>query len=197
MKEDRLQVDVKFLWPIEAEKMIKKAEHTKRMEFTKSKVFGIGIIVLILLAIGVFMILQSWQSSIANKSNRLYSLSDADFSDFSGNVVVIGFFATWCGSCLEQIPHLSEVVSDFEDNKVVVISVASVTDSDLELAQFKEDHNMSWLVSRDTVGAFSKYGIWAIPTIIILDQTGDIYYEHVGLAEANLLSSKISELLGD
>jgi hypothetical protein len=56
---------------------------------------------------------------------------------------------------------------------------------------------MDWLVARDTVGVFNKYGVEAIPTIIILDQIGNIHYKHLGLAEASLLSSKINELLGD
>ena len=92
---------------------------------------------------------------------------------------------------------MNEIVNNYDDSKVVVISVGSSTDSEIELSQFKKDYNMDWLVTRDTVGVFNKYGIQAIPTIVILDQTGNIHYQHVGLAEASLLSSKINELLGD
>jgi len=120
----------------------------------------------------------------------LYTLTDADFGEFTGRVVVIDCFATWCDPCVGEIPHLTEIVNNYDDSEVAVISVASSSDSEIELRQFKKDYNMDWLVARDTVGVFNKYGIQAIPTIIILDQTGNIHYQHVGLAEASLLSSK-------
>jgi thiol-disulfide isomerase/thioredoxin len=196
-KIKRRQVALKHQKALEAERLRREREPRKRKGFSISKVLGIGFLVLIVLVIGVFAALQNTQPSNTGELPSLYTLTDADFGEFKGRVVVIDCFATWCGPCVGEILHLTEIVNTYDDSEVAVISVGSSSDSEIELSQFKKDYNMDWLVARDTVGVFNKYGVQAIPTIVILDQTGNIHYQHVGLAEASLLSSKINELLGD
>jgi thiol-disulfide isomerase/thioredoxin len=196
-EEKRRRADLKHQKALEAERLRREREPRKRKGLSRSKVLGIGFLVLIVLVIGVFAALQNTQPSNTDELPPLYTLTDADFSEFTGRVVVIDCFATWCGPCVGEIPHLTEIVNTYDDSEVAVISVGSSSDSEVELRQFKKDYSMDWLVARDTVGVFNKYGIQAIPTIIILDQTGNIHYQHVGLAEASLLSSKINELLSD
>ena len=196
-KKKRRQAALKHQKAIEVERLRREREPRRRKGVSRSKVLGIGFLVLIVLVIGVFAAWQSTQPSNGGEPHSLYTLTDADFSEFTGRVVVIDCFATWCGPCVGEIPHLNEIVNNYDDSEVVVISVGSSSDSEIELSQFKKDYNMNWLVARDTVGVFNKYGVQAIPTIVILDQTGNIHYQHVGLAEASLLYSKINELLGD
>jgi len=196
-KEKRRQAALKHQKALEAERLRREREPRNRKGLSRSKVLGICFLVLIVLVIGVFAALQNMQPSNTGELPPLYTLTDADFSEFIGRVVVIDCFATWCGPCVGEIPHLTEIVNNYDNSEVAVISVGSSSDSEIGLRQFKKDYNMDWLVARDTVGVFNKYGIQAIPTIIILDQTGNIHYQHVGLAEASLLSSKINELLSD
>ena len=196
-KEKRRRAALKHQKALEAERLRRKRDPRKRKGWFRSKVSSIGFIVLVVLVIGGLAAWQTMQSSNTGELSPLYTLTDADFSEFTGRVVVIDCFATWCVPCVAEIPHLTEINDIYDDSEVVVISVGSSGDSEIGLIQFQKDHNMDWLVARDTVGVFDKYGVEAIPTIVILDQIGDIYYRHVGLAEASLLSSKINELLGD
>jgi len=196
-EEKRRRAALKHQKTLEAERLRREREPRKRKGWSRNKVLGIGFLVLIVLVIGVFAAWQNTQPSNTGELPPLYTLTDADFSEFTGRVVVIDCFATWCGPCVGEIPHLNEIVNNYDDSEVVVISVGSSSDSEIGLRQFKKDYNMDWLVARDTVGVFNKYGVQAIPTIVILDQTGNIHYQHVGLAEASLLSSKINELLSD
>jgi hypothetical protein len=56
---------------------------------------------------------------------------------------------------------------------------------------------MDWTVARDTDGVFDKYSVSYIPTIVIIDQDGYIYYKHEGVTDVSTLSTKINALLGD
>jgi len=196
-KEKRRRAALKHQKTLEAEHLRREREPRKRKGFSRSKVLSIGFLVLIVLVIGVFAALQNTQPLNTDELPPLYTLTNADFSEFRGKVVVIDCFATWCRPCIGEIPHLNEIVNNYDGSEVAVISVGSSSDSEIELRQFKKDYSMDWLVARDTVEVFNKYGVQAIPTIVILDQTGNIHYQHVGLAEASLLSNKINELLSD
>jgi thiol-disulfide isomerase/thioredoxin len=125
----------------------------------------------------------------------LYTLTNTDFSEFRGKVVVLDFFATWCSPCIQQIPHLAEIHEKYNSSDVVIVSIGSSTDAVEDLEQFKEEHDMSWRVARDTVGAFDKYGVLYIPKLVILDQEGSISYEHEGVTSASDLANVIDSLL--
>lgn len=174
-----------------------KREPEIRKGLSMNKAVIIGVLFIIVLFIILFTACQNIQPSNLDETPSFYTITDADFNEFAGKIVVLDFFATWCGSCIEEIPHLAEIVNTYDNSEVEVISVGSSSDSEIELRQFKEDHNMNWIVTRDTVGVFDKYDIWIIPTIVILDPNGNIHFKHVGLVETSQLSSKINELLND
>lgn len=195
-KERRRRAALKYQRALEAERLRRERQSKRSKEWSRSKVLGIGFIVLIGLVAGVYAALQSVQPS--NKTGQLpplYKLTDAEFSEFRGKVIVLDCFATWCEPCKTEIPHLAEINGKYND-RVVVISVGSPSDSDIKLREFKRDYNMDWAVARDTMGVFNKYNVVAVPTIVILDQNGNVYYRNEGVTSASVLSSKIDELLG-
>lgn len=129
-----------------------------------------------------------------------FTLTDIDgetfsLSDFRGSVVVLDFFATWCTPCVAEMPHLAEIHEKYGSD-VVITSIAPSTDTVELLKQFREDHNMLWRIARDTAGVSDDYGVQYIPTLVIIDQSGIIYYRNEGLTDASTLSSKIDSLLG-
>ena len=106
------------------------------------------------------------------------------------------FFATWCDPCKQEIPELAEINSKYNSSQVVIISVAPESEDDTKLRKFKKDYDMTWLVARDTVNLFNKFGIQVIPTIVILDEQGEVQFTKEGLTSASELSSVIDSLLG-
>ncbi|MBE0520373.1 redoxin family protein, partial [Candidatus Bathyarchaeota archaeon] len=168
----------------------------KSKGWRQSKVLVIGFLALIFLVIGVYAAWQNTQPPNESELPPLYVLTDADFSEFRGKIVLVDCFATWCQPCIMQFDHLKEVNDKYNSSEVVVVSVGSSGDSITGLRQFKKDYNMDWLVARDTVGVFDKYDARSIPTLVILNQNGDTHYRTVGLTDASVLMSKIDELLG-
>jgi thiol-disulfide isomerase/thioredoxin len=195
-KERKQRAAMKYQKALEAERLRTENRPRKSKGWSRSKVLGIGILVLTALVIGVYAAWQSVQPSEISELPGLYRLTDAEFSQFGGKVVVVDCFATWCEPCKTEFPHLALIHEEYNRSEVVVISVGSAGDSDIELREFRRDYNMTWLVARDTVGVFDKYGITAIPTIIILDPSGSVQGLHEGVTDVSTLSAEIDEVLG-
>lgn len=118
-------------------------------------------------------------------------------SDFRGRVVVIDFMATWCGPCRLQIPHLQDVRNRYGDLVVIIsISIDPIHDSEEVLREFLKAYpHANWIWARDTANLRQVYGITAIPTLIIVDQSGYVKFKHVGLTPSSTLISEIDGLL--
>ena len=195
-KERRRRAAMKHQKALEAERLRRGREPKESKGWSRSKVLGIGFLFLIFLVIGVYAAWQSTQPSNGGEQSSLYTLTDAQFSEFRGKIVLIDCFATWCQPCIIEFDHLKEVNDKYNSSEVVVVSVGSSGDSVTGLRQFKKDYNMDWLVARDTVGVFNEYNVESIPTLVILDQNGNTHYRNVGVTDASTLMNKIDELLG-
>ena len=195
-KERRRRAALKVQKALEAERLKREREPKKSKGGSRSKVLGIVLLASLVLIVGAYAAWQNTQSPNESGLPPLYGLTDPDFSEFRGKVVVVDCFATWCKPCIQEIPHLAQIHEKYNSSEVVVISVGSSGDSALELRQFKQRHNMTWKVARDTVGVFDKYNVQYIPTIIILGQNGTICFQESNVVDASTLSSEIDALLG-
>ncbi len=89
-----------------------------------------------------------------------------------GKVVVIDFWATWCGPCRKSIPHWNELVDTFKDKPVQFIAITDENEQVVRLF-LKQNPIHSW-VGMEGVGQSTRdrYGIEGIPTTVIVNQTG-------------------------
>lgn len=99
-------------------------------------------------------------------------------SDLKGKVTYIDFWATWCGPCVKQIPHLEKLVEKMKDNPdVAFVSISSDADRNAWLSKLKKD-NPSWpqyvLDIQDGEKFFTAMNINGIPRFIILNADGTI-----------------------
>lgn len=100
-------------------------------------------------------------------------------SDHFGKFLYIDVWATWCGPCCAEIPHLEKLVERFKDNDRVEFISLSV-DSDRKAWQKKLDTDRpAWaqfILSKDETAAFMKaWGITGIPRFIMIDKEGRIF----------------------
>ncbi len=128
-----------------------------------------------------------------------FTLSDVDgvnfsLSDYRGKVVILDFFATWCSPCVVQIPRLKSLSGEFGED-LVIISIGSPSNTVDELQDFRQEHEMDWIVARDGSGVFDKYDIQYIPTLVIVDQEGYIRHRHVGLTDESVLHEEINNAI--
>ena len=105
---------------------------------------------------------------------------ELQLDDMHGKVVLLDFWATWCGPCKESLPEIQRIAKDFKDDPLVVISISSDQDS-VAWKKFMQDHNMDWPQYRDSNGALSRaYGVQAIPHYFTIDANGVLQTEMIG-----------------
>jgi thiol-disulfide isomerase/thioredoxin len=119
-----------------------------------------------------------------------FSLTTIDGKQISmdglaGKVVLIDFWATWCGPCREALPHIKKIAEKFSEQPLVVLSISVDTD-DAKWRDFVAKNQMTWLQYRDT-GFNGKiatlFGIHAIPSTFSIDADGVLEDQHVGDAD--------------
>jgi len=99
--------------------------------------------------------------------------------DLRGKVVVIDFWATWCGPCVAFIPHMREVYKKYKDKGVEVVGISlDEADSRDKLAAFVKDNEMPWLHAYSGKGwedpTARQYGIGGIPSVWIVGRDGNV-----------------------
>jgi thiol-disulfide isomerase/thioredoxin len=100
----------------------------------------------------------------------------------AGKVVLIDFWATWCGPCREALPHVRDIARKFQGQPFVVLSV-SLDDDDAKWKDFVNKNEMTWLQYRDgkwTGPIATDFDVQAIPATFSIDADGVLEDQHVG-----------------
>ncbi len=102
-----------------------------------------------------------------------------NLSDLKGKFTYIDIWATWCGPCRKEIPHLEKVVEHFKGNdNVLFLSISVDNDHDAWLKMITEDQPAwpQYILSREESDKFmTAWGISGIPRFIMLDKDGRIF----------------------
>lgn len=120
-------------------------------------------------------------------------------ADLKGKVVVLNFWATWCGPCVVEMPHFQTTARKYSANAKVVFIAVSMDNNRAQVVPFLKRIGYTELVAYDDVAA-NNYGIASIPTTVIIDREGFIQYRDVGFGGAGeayveRLTWRIDELL--
>ena len=100
--------------------------------------------------------------------------SIASLKEFRGEVVVLEFWATWCGPCVELLPHMNKMVEAFAGRPVRFISVTDETREPVEA--FLKTHPMKAWIGLDPEGAvFKAFGVTSRPEVFVIDPYGRIW----------------------
>lgn len=112
-------------------------------------------------------------------------------------VVILDFWATWCGPCVRALPILSDVSSAFRDKGVVFYAVNQQEEADA-VKKFLESRKLSVTVAMDAKADVAKlYRVTGIPQTVIIDKEGNVAAVHVGFSPGlkETLTKEIEKLL--
>ena len=131
-----------------------------------------------------------------------FTLQDANgasvrLSDFRGKVVLLNFWATWCGPCTLEIPWFVEFEQQYKSKGLEVVGVSMDEDGWQVIKPYIAEHKVNYriLLGNDSVSQLYG-GVDSLPTTFVIDREGRFAFSpHVGLAGKNEYLSEIQSLL--
>jgi peroxiredoxin len=130
-----------------------------------------------------------------------FALADLDgkrrsLSDYRGKVVMLNFWASWCGHCRSEIPALVAVYGDYKDQGLEIVAV-SVGEDPTELKTFVQENGMTFTVLADSLTAtMAPYQLRSVPTSYFLDAQGVIREVYNGAIPEDVLRETVKGMLG-
>jgi peroxiredoxin len=123
--------------------------------------------------------------------------AEVKLADYKGKVILLNYWATWCGPCKVEIPDLIALQDQYRDKGFVVLGV-SQDDDPATLRDFAGTWKMNYpvLVGRDKPELLDAQGsLWGLPTSYLIGRDGTICTRHLGPAKKAEFEREIKALL--
>ena len=111
---------------------------------------------------------------------------------YRGQVLVVDFFATWCGPCKEAVPHLISLKEKYGRQGAQVLGLA-VEDTPKALREFISTKRINYPVAQSNEDLETEYGIRSLPTLFVINKKGIVAGRFQGISDQTL--RQVEELL--
>jgi peroxiredoxin len=117
--------------------------------------------------------------SVTTLDGKIFDLKDA-----KGKVVLVNYFATWCGPCMAEMPHLQDQIwNRFKDKNFVMVAIDR-EEAEQVVKDFQKKQQFGFLIACDTKReVYSKFATKFIPRNFLIDANGNIVFQSVGYSE--------------
>ncbi len=129
-----------------------------------------------------------------------FTLADLDgneisLSDFSGKVIFLNFWATWCPSCRDEIPGFVEMYKKHKKKGLEIIGISLDRKGKNKVAQFAKKYKINYPLAMGTNEIVNDYRPgYFIPATFIIDRKGKIRHKHIGYLDKKTLEKYFFQL---
>ena len=124
--------------------------------------------------------------SVMQASINLLDGKTTKLADYSGKVLVVDLWATWCGPCQQEIPHLIEIAREYKDRGVEVLGLTREDPENTpeDVKRFSKDFNINYPIgwTDDEMESELMRGRGAIPQTYIIGRDGKVLKHFVGFS---------------
>jgi peroxiredoxin/outer membrane lipoprotein-sorting protein len=118
--------------------------------------------------------------------------NDVSLSGFRGKVVLVTFWASWCGPCRHELPMLANLESELSGRGLVVVGINAERGN--AALTFLQNHNLSLLTLSDTKHMVHKlYGVHGIPSVLVVNREGTIVAHYHGGVPENAIRASLKQ----
>jgi thiol-disulfide isomerase/thioredoxin len=117
-------------------------------------------------------------------------------ADFKGKVVILDFWATWCGPCREEIPDFVKLQAKYKGQGLEIVGLSLDDGGEGVVRPFAEKHNVNYTMLLANPETADRYGgVVGIPTTFVLDRQGRIVKKFIGMMGPQVFEEAIQPLL--
>jgi len=130
-----------------------------------------------------------------------FSLKDANgktvkLSDYRGKVVLLNFWATWCGPCKIEIPWFIDFEQQYKDRDFAILGISLDDDGWESVKPYIEQRKINYRIMVGNDELSQQYGgVDSLPTTFVIDREGRIASIHIGLVSKSEYQDEIVHLL--
>ena len=125
---------------------------------------------------------------------RLFDGTTLSLNDLRGKPVLVNFWASWCGPCIEEAPVLERAAQRYAEKGLVVIGI-DVWDGEQDARAFLQRHGITYPNGIDPTGAIAiDYGVGGVPESFFIDRNGTLVRKWVGPLTDRQISLFLDEL---
>jgi len=166
---------------------------------------GIRIIALAILSM-VFLINITYSQEIIGKKAPDFELNDLNgnkvkLSDFKGKVVMLNFWASWCGPCRMEIPDLINIQEKHKKDGLIIIGITIPSSGTPEqVKKFAESYKINYILvtgsNTEIMTIATSYGgVRAVPTTFLIDRDGIVRHQWIGARSKDDFMKEVKKYL--